>query len=124
MCDFRWDNVLSWATKHKDNPSVKFICYEDMLNDHEGSVRELAGFLQKDLTDDQILKIVNHTKFNNMKDNEMVNMKFIPEFDQTISNFFRKGKSGDWKNYFSNEQLDFVNERNAAIKAIFPNRLC
>ena len=40
-----------------------------------------------------------------MKDNSAMNKsRFSKHLDQNVSKFMRKGKMGDWKNYFSKSQ--------------------
>ena len=106
-----FDVQLSWWA-YKDDPRVKIFHYEDMLKDPERAVRNVAAFLEKDLSDDLIHKIVERTSFKSMKSNTMVNYSTLPSaaMNHDISPFMRKGQVGDWKNYFTEEQRDYVDE--------------
>ena len=102
-----FDMVLSWWA-YKDDPRVEIFKYEDMLKDPEQAVCQVATFLEKDLSDELIQKIVQRTSFKTMKDNPALNYSNTPGVDISISPFMRKGKVGDWKNYFSEEQRKYV----------------
>ena len=102
---------LSWW-KYRDNPRVKIFKFEDMLKDPELTVRQVAAFLEKDITEDLIQKIVERTSFKFMKNHPMLNYSSTPSafMNQNVSPFMRKGQVGDWKNYFSEEQRNYVDE--------------
>ena len=89
---------------------MKIFRYEEMLKDPEQAVRQVAAFLEKDLSDDLIQKIVERTTFKSMKDNPMLNYSKLNSMDFKISAFMRKGQVGDWKNYFTDEQRKMVDE--------------
>ena len=55
-----------------------------------------------------IQEVLSHTHVDKMKSNKMVNKESSALFDMNTSKFIRKGVVGDWKNYFSKEQSDFV----------------
>ena len=102
-----FDMQLSWWA-YRDDPRVKIFKYEDMLKDPEQAVRQVATFLEKDLSDELIQKIVQRTSFKTMKDNPALNYSNTPGVDISISPFMRKGKVGDWKNYFNEGQKKYV----------------
>lgn len=96
-----WHHVLS-GWKQRDHPNVKMIWYEDMKKDQEGAINELCEFLEHPLSSSQVQDLVNHLKFENMKKNPNVNISLkIPD---PKGNFMRKGKVGDWKNFFGEEK--------------------
>ncbi|XP_074606272.1 LOW QUALITY PROTEIN: amine sulfotransferase-like [Acropora palmata] len=101
----KWnDHVLSWW-KHREDPNVLFLKYEDMLKDLPSHVRRIADFLQKTLSDEIIDRIAEQCTFKEM-------MRYpktfkITEGDDEIGLILRKGVVGDWKNYFTPE----MNER-------------
>jgi hypothetical protein len=66
-------------------------------------IQNLANFLGKSLTEQEIQSIISFSSFDNMKN--YINFKpyiDLELFDKSI-NFFRKGKIGDWKNHFTQE---------------------
>ena len=101
-----FDHVLEWW-KHKDDPNVLFLKYEDIRKDHSGAVRAMAEFIGVDLKPDVVDKIVKESTFDRMKANPNTNFSFVPPTMfaiKEINPFVRKGIVGDWKNHFTAEQ--------------------
>ncbi|GAB6024011.1 hypothetical protein CHUAL_008737 [Chamberlinius hualienensis] len=98
-------NVLSyWNRRHQKN--ILFLFYEELQKDLKSNVIKIMKFLGKDLTDDQINRIVEHALFDNMKKNPMANYshgRAATKLPDGQTDFLRKGKTGDWKNYFNDE---------------------
>ena len=80
-----------------------------MKNDIHSVIETLCEFLEKPISNELLEKIVQHTSFDQMKKNTMVNYEFCKTMDQSVSKFVRKGQIGDWVNYFSDEQSTHVN---------------
>ncbi|CAE8592221.1 unnamed protein product [Polarella glacialis] len=97
-----WENVLSWWAV-RQQPNVLFLTYEDLHQDLHGEVGKVANFLGRSLTPEQVNRIVEHSSFEQMRANPMTNASQMPKIEGE-SDFMRKGKVGDWKNYFSAEQ--------------------
>ena len=55
------------------------ICYI-FLQDTEGTIRQIADFLGKKLTDEQVARIKEHCEFENMKENPAVNYNLFSNF--------------------------------------------
>lgn len=96
---------------NKDQENFCFIRYEDMKADHEGSVRHLADFLGRELSNEQIQRIVRETSLISMKSRKSAKMgaedaKAV--VDESKSAFVRKGIVGDWINYFSTEHSQYI----------------
>ena len=98
-----------WQTR--DNPNVLFLTYEDMKLDLKKVTQMVSEFLEKPLTTELLEKIVNHLQFSNMKNNKSTNFMETSRLNAEISPFMRKGEVGDWKNYFSQYQSDYVDKR-------------
>lgn len=108
-CGSWFEHVLSFYQFAKVNKNVLFLKYEEMKKDLKVEVNKIADFLQEPLNQSQVDSICSHCQFESMKGNRMVNRDGIWLFNQTISNFMRKGTVGDWKNYFTvaqNEVFD------------------
>ena len=99
-----FDHVLSWWA-HKDEPNVLFLKFEDMKKDLRATVIQIAKFIGKDLTEDEISTVVSKATFGNMQANPEANYSWISHrWDPNGLPFMRKGVVGDWVNYFSEEQ--------------------
>ncbi len=102
-----FDYNLGWW-EHRDDPKFFFVTFEEMKRDIHGVMDKLCKFLDKKLSPELVEEIVQHTSFNKMKDNKMVNYSFFGEnIDQKISPFMRKGQVGDWRNWFTPEQDEY-----------------
>ena len=104
LVDGDWfDFSLGWWAL-KDNPHILFTKFEDLSQDLEGEVRRVDAFLGRNSSDDVINTVCNNVTFDVMKENPTVNRS------KYLSNFMRKGKVGDWRNYFSMEQSVALDE--------------
>jgi hypothetical protein len=58
----------------KGKSNVMFLTYEGVVNDKEGSIRQMAKFLNKEASDENVKKLAEYLDFNAMKS------KFIHQF--------------------------------------------
>ena len=113
-----FDWYSSWL-QYKDRPNVKLIKYEDMHHRMADVINEVSQFLNKPLPVNVIPAVIEHLTFEKMRQNEMVNGKLEPLFESEISPFLRKGKTGDWKNYFNEEQSAIVDKCYTSVISAF-----
>lgn len=102
-CPF-WEHVLPfWDKRNEDK--ILFLKYEDLHKDLAGVVRQIAVFLEKALSDEEVNSIVQHCNFMSMQKNPMVNYDHWEELGLRKKcdeiKFLRKGAVGDWQNYFT-----------------------
>ncbi|XP_005068234.1 sulfotransferase 1E1 [Mesocricetus auratus] len=97
-----FDHVKAWWEK-RNNSRILFMFYEDMIEDIRKEVIKLIEFLGKKPSEELVDKIIQHTSFQEMKNNPYVNFTTFPDncMNHKISPFIRKGVVGDWKNHFT-----------------------
>jgi hypothetical protein len=94
-----------WERRSRKN--FRFLYYEEITRDLRRFIVETADFLGKELTEEEVQKLYETLSFDQFK-------KYISETDKQLNSkenvnddFVRKGKVGDYKNYFDDE----MNER-------------
>lgn len=93
--------VHSWQ-QHAGSPFSYILRYEDLLASPYEKFTEVVNHYRIHSSDDEIKKIIQKNSFTSMKKNET-------GVDASKS-FFRKGQSGDWKNYFDTELERIYND--------------
>ncbi|KAJ7313880.1 hypothetical protein JRQ81_005653 [Phrynocephalus forsythii] len=103
-----WYDHVQRFWDEKQNHRILYVFYEDMKEDLTREVRRLMDFLEVDLPEEVVQKIVHNASFQVMKENPMTNYTSIPKtiFDHSKGSFMRKGEVGDWKNYFTVAQRE------------------
>ena len=114
-------NVLQEAWKYKDHRNLKFMWYEEMKKDLPKIIRELCAFTGHDaLSEEKQAALLEHVSIENMRDIAK-DQDFVPGVG---ARFFRKGKVGNWKEYFNGERLqewdDWIKEELAGTDIAFP----
>ncbi|XP_077106849.1 sulfotransferase 2B1-like [Ranitomeya variabilis] len=106
-----FDHIKDWM-QMKENKNFLFVTFEDLIQDHRGTVKKICTFLEKELEEDTIDLIVEHSSFSSMKNNNMANNSQAPNFiiDRKKNNFMRKGIIGDWKNHFTQKQKETMDK--------------
>ncbi len=105
-----FDHVLSWWSL-KDQSNVHIVFYEDMKRNLRAEVTKMAAFTGRHVTEDQLDKITEHCQFESMRDNPATNFsvaRYIYDFSKAP--FMRSGTVGGWKDYFTQEQSDFIDQ--------------
>ncbi len=99
-----------WLERRRNN--VLFVKYEDAKKVPVAVIKEMSAYLGQMIPQDVIEKIAEATSFKNVSGNNEAKMNILDESQRVlrtdISDFFRKGSVGDWKQYFSREQSEFV----------------
>ncbi|XP_069804567.1 sulfotransferase 2B1-like [Dendropsophus ebraccatus] len=105
-----WFEHLKGWMQMKDNKNFLFVTYEDLIQDHRGTIKKICTFLEKELEEQVIDLIVEHSTFSSMKNNSMSNNSLVPDYiiDPKNNHFMRKGIVGDWKNHFTQKQIDYM----------------
>ena len=119
--DLFMDNLVIYSSyfeyikevwKQRNHPNLCLLFFEDMKKDLASSVKKVAKFLGKDVTDEMVEKLVDHLSFKRMKNNAAVNREEGKKlgFFTNEGQFMRKGEAGDWKNYFTDEMNKRMDE--------------
>jgi len=102
-----FDNVLSWwAERHREN--ILVVHYEDLIHQPEKWIKEISQFLGKNYTDEEIQRVAEFTSFSNVKKQPAMNYSSGTFEKHLKSSYMRKGKAGDWKNYFRDEDNEYI----------------
>ena len=97
-----------WPSRNDQN--VMHIMYEDIINDTCNTIRKVAKFLGKSLSSDIVKKIASAIAFSNMSKKASFNSGG-EDAEMLRKCFFRKGKVGDWQNWFNKDQNQWVEEK-------------
>lgn len=106
-------NLEFW--NHRNDANILFLFYEDMQQDIVNNIKKVAEFLGRSLTDDEISSIKDHCSFKKMAESKTVGLSSSDTVTGKGAGFFRKGKVGDWKNYFSAEQISRLDKKVADV---------
>lgn len=75
-----------------------------MKKDLRGTAEKVASFLDKKIPEMEMDRLMEHLSFQKMKQNPTCNLDTIVKAaGGEEGTFMRKGQTGDWKNYFSEE---------------------
>ena len=91
-----------WSTRN--HPNVLHI------NDASNTIRKIAIFLGKVLSDGTVDKIATAISFKNMSKNASFDSTW-DDAEKLKKSYFRKGEVGDWKNWFNEDQSQWVDNK-------------
>lgn len=94
-------HVRSWVDN--DIMPVEVIRYEDMRNQPRETFKRAVAFIGLDYNDDKIMRAIQFSDFKVLKEQEEKNA--FKERPPRAESFFRQGKSGDWVNHLTDEQV-------------------
>ncbi|KAK3085023.1 hypothetical protein FSP39_023028 [Pinctada imbricata] len=131
-----FDYAKEMELAKKTNENIYTVHYENMKQDPETEIKEIAAFLGVQLPDSLVKEIAVKCHFKNLKKAEIDVKEYPPEMVKAKEEFkklhpefkidiHRKGIVGDWKNHFTvaqNEQFDALYDRemkDANIKVIW-----
>lgn len=80
----------------QSNKNVLFLFYENLKKDLEGSLKNLANFLNKPLDDQDLPQLLDHLRIENCRKNDALNGKDLIDlkiFSPTAESFIREGNS-------------------------------
>lgn len=108
------ENIGSWTGALIRSDNFLLVRYEDMISDPKKQMHRIVDFIGlTNVDDNKIKEAIRKSNFENLKKDEIENRKKIKELkntDKSIS-FFRKGENGNWKEFFTEEQLRLLYEK-------------
>jgi hypothetical protein len=90
-------HVKGWW-RHRHDPNVLFLTYEELTRDLEGTIRRIAAFILRDVSDENLPAILERCRFAFMKQYEQ---KFDPALETLweqgvqLKSFLRNGRIGE-----------------------------
>ena len=103
-----WEHLKSgWS--RKGHPNMKFIWFEDLKSDTAGNIKGIGQFLGYDLTKEQVDTLCHSTNIDTMRSTSK-NLGRNEQEKEFAEKFFRKGKVGNWAEYFHGERLNEFNK--------------
>ncbi|XP_043697670.1 cytosolic sulfotransferase 5-like [Telopea speciosissima] len=107
-----WDHVLGYWTASLERPqNVLFIKYEELKADPVVQLKRVAQFVGYPFTSEEekeglVDEILRLCSFENLSSLEVNKTGEAPMGKFKNEAFFRKGKVGDWDNYFTSEMIE------------------
>ena len=96
-----FNHVIDWYNKCKAEPSTHlFLQYEEMYQNPSKAVKTIANFLNIDVNDEIIAKVVKNSSISEMRSSS--NMAGL--------NHFRQGGYGNWRNVFTVGMNEFFDD--------------
>ena len=103
-----WEHLKSgWS--RRGHPNMKFVWFEDLKRDTSAHIRAIGEFLGRNLTPEQVDTLCQSTSIDTMRavgksvGSDETEKRFAEKF-------FRKGKVGNWTEYFEGGKLDEFNK--------------
>lgn len=108
-----WYHVAHYW-KHRNEPNMLFLNYEELSRDLEGTIRRIIAFCDLEVPETEMPRILERSSFAFMKQHEMkfdFGTEVLLEQGMTPSTFIRKGKVGDWRAHFAPDEVDQFEEK-------------
>jgi hypothetical protein len=97
-------HVASWT--HKVHPAIYVMKYEDMVAEPVRTFGGLARHLLLDVRLDQLNEAISRSSFENLRAQE--EQQGFRERPDRSERFFREGRSGQWKELLTRQQIDRI----------------
>ncbi|XP_018563758.1 estrogen sulfotransferase-like [Anoplophora glabripennis] len=93
------------AWERRNDKNFLFLFYEDTMKDKRQTIRKIADFLGKDLSENEIDKLEDYLSFEKFKNNKTVNHVHMTKIGmaEDVSKFIRRGKPGGWRELIDEE---------------------
>ena len=81
-----------------------------MLMDLPKQMRRIIQFLELDVSEKTFNRVLEDASFGSMQKDPKANFSTFKDLNLGISKFFRSGKVGQWKKYFTVAQNEWFDE--------------
>lgn len=106
-----WAEHVAQAWAHRDIENHKIFTFQDMKKDPSGTVRQVADFIDIDISDEAFKNVVHLSSFDYMKQEDA---RYHPGpgllFAPATGNLIRKGKTGGSGEMLTPEQQNRIDE--------------
>ncbi|XP_017841408.2 sulfotransferase 1C2A [Drosophila busckii] len=117
-----WTHIVDfWRMRHE--PHIFFVTYEQMKRDLKQVIEQLSAFLGvNSLNAQQMEQLLQHLKFDNMKQSKYTNLTGLLKETQNVSadfEFMRRGIVGSFKDELSVEQRQKLDAWTAEFLSVY-----
>ncbi|XP_045478185.1 sulfotransferase 1C4-like [Harmonia axyridis] len=106
--------LLKEAWKRRHNKNLLILFYEEVNKDKRSALQKIAKFLGKTLTEKDLETLLDHIDIKKFRENKSVNNDHLVASGLYVKNdqfsFIRKGKTGGWREMFSKEMNEEINQ--------------
>ncbi|MEM8674939.1 MAG: tetratricopeptide repeat protein [Cyanobacteria bacterium P01_G01_bin.67] len=89
----------SWSSVAQDRENIAIFRYEDLVDSNNAFLRKLFDYLAIEIPETDLIALGDRHKFATIT-------RGRTQGQENIKSHYRKGISGDWKNYFDNSTLN------------------
>ncbi|XP_076822462.1 amine sulfotransferase-like [Clavelina lepadiformis] len=97
------EHIKEWYP-HRNDSNIMFVTFEDLKENIQREIKNIANFLDINLSDEDVAKVTERTSLDSMRKAEQ-------EKVDTFFKVLRKGSVGKWKDYLTVSQSEFVDEK-------------
>ena len=105
-----FETNAEWFKFFRNRKNVLVLIYEEMKADHRAHVLKIAQFLDQEMSQKVVDVIVQKTNFQSMSKEVNPVVKTYETWKKE-GDFVRKGEIGNWLEYFSDEQSEYVDNK-------------
>ncbi|XP_052784531.1 sulfotransferase 1C2-like [Mya arenaria] len=100
-----WEDHVLGFWKNTKVGNLLFLKYEDVVKDIPKTIRDIASFLGRTLTDGDVNRIHEHCSIESMRKNPTLNLEHMAgsNMKDGYGGFINKGKPGTWRESLTSE---------------------
>jgi tetratricopeptide (TPR) repeat protein len=106
------EHVSSWLLRLSPS-NLLLVRYEDLIRDCPKQLKRIASYLGLERTENQLSLASEKSSFDNMRRIEHEKGRLYKDLGPKV--FMRKGKTGDWTNYFGQDEKTVFKSREGQI---------